>query len=115
MSIKLKVGASFESVEFITLGELAELSGKSKHSLLKLIERGIMPDANFRTPDKQVKHSPNPDRVIRGNRLYSLEVIVPTLSSYLRDNITQGKKITYEQQVELMDIFQKEREHFKLD
>lgn len=115
MSVKLKIGASSELVEFITLGELAELSGKSKYSLLKLIERGIMPDANFRTPDKQVKHSADPNRVIRGNRLYSSEVIVPSLSAYLRDNIMQGKKITYEQQVELMNIFQLEREHFKLD
>lgn len=104
----LKITKEKPPIEFLSLGELAEICGKSKEALKKLIFRGILPDANFRTPRIKSKTGD----MIEGYRLYSKDILVPKLSEYIKKNIHRGKLITIEQRSELINLFEEEREYF---
>lgn len=109
MSCKLKISSTGGLVEFLTLGELANECGKSKDALKSLIDRGIMPDANYRTPATVSKNGDT----IEGYRLYSKEFLVPRLVPYIQKNISRGKLITIEQRSEMLTMFADEREYFE--
>ena len=104
----LKITNNKPAIEFLSLGELAEICGKSKEALKKLILRGILPDANYRTPKIASKNG----AMIEGYRLYSKDILVPKLSAYIRANIHRGKLITIEQRSTLINLFEEEREYF---
>lgn len=94
--------------EFLTVAGLAGvlryktknggLKARSRDALLKLIDRGIMPDANFR--DAQ------------DGRLYSKDVLVPALREIFK-GIGQGKAITIAQRQEILQAFDDERKFFE--
>jgi len=108
MPYLLKIARERPPIEFLSLGELAELCGKSKEALKKLIIRGILPDANYRTPKVKSRDG----SMIEGYRLYSKNVLAPKLSKYIRENIHRGKLVTIEQRSALIILFEEEREHF---
>ena len=74
------------------------LRPRSRSSFLKLIDRGIIPDANFR--DEQ------------DGRLYSKDVLVPALKEIFK-GIGQGRAITIEQKMEIVAAFEDERRYFE--
>lgn len=109
---KLKVSAREDApyIEFITMGELAKLCGKSKETLKKLTNRGILPDSNFRTNPVEIKRGERQGEYIEGYRLYSKQFLVPKLAPYLKKNIKRGVMITREQHLEIIEMFNWERE-----
>lgn len=111
--LKLSANEIEQPIEFYSLGELAKLCGKSKEALKKLTERGIMPEANFRTPKSLIRKGKKEGQYIKGYRLYSKEFIAPKIIKFMR-GVSRGKQITLEQRSELMSIFQEERDYFKL-
>ena len=98
-------------VEFLTISEVTKLCGRSKHSFIKLIDRGIMPDANFRTANKKIKRGLNKGNTIKGDRLYSKDFLVPKVVKIFKE-IQQGKVITPEQRLELCTAFVDERNYY---
>lgn len=109
MPYKLKITKDKPAIEFISLGELADMCDKSKDAFKKLIMRGVLPDANFRTPKTFDKNG----NEVEGHRLYSKDVLVPKLVPYIRKNITQGKLVNIQQKSELITLFEEEREYFE--
>lgn len=107
--LKVSTKPDAPPVEFLTLGELAELCGKSTDTLRKLTKRGILPDANFRTPPTIVKNGADQGKEIEGYRLYSKEYLIPKLVPYIKKNIKQGIMITREQRLDLINMFNEER------
>lgn len=105
MSYILTLPNKDEPVEFLTIGEVAKLCNKSTDALKKLTQRGILPDANFRTPPIINKNGVETE----GYRLYSKEVLVPRLVEFLKTKVSQGVTITHEQQRELYKMFSEER------
>ena len=102
----LRVGGA--NHEFVTLGELAKMSGKTTDSMKKLIKRGLIPDSNLRTPPKKITYGERIGELIEGDRIYSLNILVPVLVPLLK-SITQGKRITIEHKVKIYDAFEMER------
>ena len=96
-------------VEFLTVEETAKKCGRSRHAFLKLIARGILPDANFRTAPKVVKRGDKIGDVIKGYRLYSKDYLVPKLIVLFR-SIKQGRAITMGQKKALADAFVYEKQ-----
>ena len=112
MGYSLSLPNSSEPVEFITLGELAKKCGKKKDTLIKLINRNILPDANFRTGGITIKKGDRAGEVMLGHRLYSRDYLTPKLVRYIKKNIKRGSLITIEQESELATLFEDERKHF---
>lgn len=100
MSFQLKLSnePNAKKIVFVTIGELATLAGRTKESLKKLTDRGILPESNYRTR--------------KGYRLYSKEFLVPRLVPYLK-KIKQGVEVTPDQRVDLKVMFTEERSHYK--
>lgn len=109
----LKLSEDTEPIEFLSIGEVAELCNRKKVSLVKLTARGIMPEANFRTPPSQIKRGLRKGQYIKGYRLYSKEFLVPRIVEFMK-GVVQGKQITLEQRSELITMFQKEREFYEI-
>jgi len=109
--LKLKE-EQIEPIEFLSMGEVADLCKKSKEALKKLTERGILPDANFRSPKVLVKRGDRKGEYIDGYRLYSKDFLVPKLVSFIKKNISRGKQVTLEQRSELINMFKEEREYY---
>ena len=99
--------------DFITLGELAKLSGKTSDALKKLMKRGLLPDSNLRTPPSKVTSGERIGETIEGNRIYTVNIIVPILVPLLKQ-ITQGKKIEKKLQLEIYEAFEIERQKLKI-
>lgn len=112
MPYKLRLKEGGEVYEFLSMGELAELCGKSREALKKLTVRGILPESNFRSPKVLINKGLKKGQYIEGYRLYSKEFLVPKLSEYIRKNFQQGKQITLEQRLELLNMFEEERNYF---
>lgn len=107
--LKVSSESNSKPVEFLTMGEVAKLCNKSRDALRKLTERGILPDANFRSPDILIKNGENKGETIEGYRLYSKDILVPKLVPYIKENIKKGVLITREQRLELIEMFNEER------
>lgn len=107
----MKVTPEGDSYEFLTMGELAELCGRSRESIKKLTEKGILPEANFRTKSVTIKKGAKTGQQIRGYGLYSKDFLAPMLAEFLKEEISRGKQITIEQKSKLMTMFESEREH----
>tara|TARA_Y100000034_G_scaffold29728_1_gene36173 strand:+ start:49882 stop:50223 length:342 start_codon:yes stop_codon:yes gene_type:complete len=101
-----------EPVEFLTLKELATECGRSREGLKKMIKRGILPEANFRTPSRVISRGENEGERMLGYRLYSSEVLVPRLANFIKNEIKQGVRITSEQKCELLMMFNEELDYF---
>ena len=112
MPYSLIVKADKDPVEFISLGELAKLCGKSREAIKKLTERGIMPDANFRSPKVLIRKGEKKGQYIDGYRLYSKTFLVPKLVPFIKSNISRGKLVTLDQRAKLISMFQSERDYF---
>ena len=108
MPYKLRLPNHPEPTEFLSLGELADFCGRSKDTFKKMIHSGQMPEANFRTQSTTVKKGEKAGDTIRGHRLYSKNIIAPRLKK-LFATISQGKKMTDEQKMELLRSFDYER------
>lgn len=98
-----------QPIVFLTLGELAKLSGKSRHAIQDLIVRGLLPESNFRTPKIPIKRGERAGGYIDGYRLYSKDYLIPKLAPYLKKNIKRGIPITREQQLQLIEMFKEEK------
>lgn len=109
-TMKLKPGG--DSYEFLTMGELADLMGRSKDSLKKLTEKGIIPDSNFRTKKVLINTGARKGEYIEGYRLYSKDFLAPMLVDFFKEEVRQGKQITIEQKSKLITMFEMERDHF---
>lgn len=108
--LRVKPDQSAPPIEFLTIGELAGLCGKSKDALKKLTDRGILPDANFRTPRIEIKRGEGLGKTREGYRLYSKDVLIPKLVPYIKKNFKRGILITRDQRLELLNMFREERE-----
>jgi len=111
-SLRLTQDRNTEPVNFLTMGEVAHLCGKSTDSLKKLTLRGILPDANFRTPKIKIKRGDNQGTEREGYRLYSKDFLVPILVPYIKKNFKRGILITREQRLELITMFSEERDFY---
>lgn len=98
--------------EFHTLTELAEECGRSKVAFFKLMERGIIPDANIRGPRREIKRGSRMGEHLAGPRYYTSYFIVPKLVEIFA-GITGGRKITDEQRLAIKEAFEQEREYIK--
>lgn len=83
----------------LTLGELATMVGKDKSTMFKHIERGILPEANFRMPEVELSNG----EMRKGARIYTFDLCIKVKEVY--SDITQGKKVTEKQKAELIKIF----------
>lgn len=99
----LKLHPDGEAVEFYSLLEIARLSGRTKNSLFKLTSRKLLPEPNFRLPDRTIG-----DKVIPGQGLYSA-TLVPHILNYL-EKIERAKKVNPEHTVLIFQQFYAERE-----
>jgi hypothetical protein len=108
------------------------LCNRSTDAFKKLIARGILPDANFRTPKVTIGKGERVGDKIDGYRLYSKEFLAPKLVKFFTDKrmviipstkkkkatrkyiykVSRGKLITLDQKAELLQMFQEERNHF---
>jgi len=113
MPYHLKLSEDRDPIEFLSIGELAELCGRKKITLLKLTTRGIMPEANFRTAPNEIKKGLRKGEFVKGYRLYSKEFLVPKIVEFMK-GVVQGKQITLEQRSELITMFQNEREYYEI-
>lgn len=112
MARNYTIQAGKNPVPMVTLAELAWHCGKrSKLTLLKLITLGVMPDANYRLPRKPNTRGALAGQNIPGQRLYSLNVLVPVVSRIFED-IKQGRQITHDQKNALIQAFVDEKKHF---
>ena len=109
-NLRISSSATSQPIEFLTMGEVAKLCGKSTDALKKLTIKGILPDANFRTPKILIKRGENQGSYRDGYRLYSKDVLIPILVPYIRKNFKRGIQITREQRLALIEMFNKERE-----
>lgn len=94
-------------VTFYTIAEVAKASSKSTHALRKLMERGLLPEANFRSQGIQIHTGARAGEQIMGARLYS-EAIFGDLVRWLK-SIKQGRKITPEMEGVIRALFASER------
>ena len=108
--LRLSSDTTTAPVEFLTMGEVALLCGKSTDALKKLTQKGILPDANFRTQKILIKNGERQGEYIDGYRLYSKNFLVPKLAPYIKKNIMQVIQITRHQRLDLIDMFNEERE-----
>lgn len=111
MPTRMRLKAGGTVIHFLTMGELADYCGKSKESLKKLTERGIMPEANFRTPKVAIKKGLKKGKLLEGYRLYSRDFLAPKIVEFMKNEVKQGQQITLEQRIKLMNMFQEEREY----
>jgi hypothetical protein len=108
MPYKLRLPNNEQPTTFYSLGELAEACGRSKDTFKKMIHGGQMPEANFRTPPSIIKKGENMGEEIKGHRLYSRDFLVPKLKLVF-DGVSQGRKMTDEQKMEMYKAFDDER------
>lgn len=108
--LRLSSDKNSEPIEFLTMGEVAKLCGKSTDALKKLTQRGILPDANFRTPKIAIKKGSSQGNLRDGYRLYSKHTLVPILAPYIKKHFKRGVLITREQRLELIEMFNNERQ-----
>ena len=111
---KLKISGKEEKprVEFLTIGELSELCGRTTYALRKLVQKGILPDANFRLPEGTNKYNIAVGKEPGGIRLYSKEILVPRIVKVFK-GIKRGKAITIDQKKELLQAFMYEKFYFE--
>ena len=103
---KMKVDGKV--VTFYTISEVAKASGKEGCTIRKLIERGLLPEANFRSTKTVIRVGNRAGESIPGVRLYS-EAIYEDLTRWLR-SVRKGSKITPEMSLEVTRLFKSERE-----
>lgn len=91
-------------VVFYTLYELASKCERLPQSLRKLEKKGILPEANFRTPDETFD-----DFKRRGKRLYS-EALVEEIALIFSNEVRKGVTISEDTKIKLRIAFKKEKE-----
>lgn len=101
-------------VAFLTIDETARLCGRGRAAFIKLIYRGLMPDANYRTKSKVMQKGEKRGEKIPGTRIYSKDFLVPKLVSIFK-GISQGKSISMEQRKALSDAFIAEKNYFETE
>lgn len=99
-------------IDFFEIEEMADKCKRSKYTFYRLIERGIMPDANFRTPDRVIQRGVKRGKKLKGSRLYSSEFLAPKLISFFK-GVKQGRTITHEQREELIKMFLEEKKFYE--
>lgn len=97
---------SGESVELVTINELAELSGKKVITLKKWEEKGWLPCANFR--DKPVVTSNGV--TIKGKRLYTRKYALMLANEISKAK--QGVELEHQVIVNIANVFKLEREEY---
>lgn len=130
--LRISTDINKDPIEFLTLGEIAKLCDRSTEAFKKLIARGILPDANYRTPRVTIGRGEREGTKVAGYRLYSKEFLAPKLVKFFTDRkliiipatknkratrkyvykVSRGKLITIDQRAELLQMFQEERNHF---
>ncbi len=106
--VSKKVGST--PVQFYTISEMAAKCGRSKHAFTKLIDRGILPDANIRSAPTVISKGDKAGTEVPGTRLYSVEYLAPGLIAFFK-TVTQGKTISHDQKNEVIKLFQAEKKH----
>lgn len=96
-------------VDFYTLAELAHVCGLAPGSFRKYIQKGIIPDANFRKPGREYfNKSLNAKVTVAGARLYTVGSLAPKLKAVF-SQVKQGRSMTVEQKQLIIKAFQEER------
>lgn len=98
-----------KEVECITILGLAQMSNRSAIAIRKMIEKGILPEANFRGTPVLFSRGVNAGVTFKGQRLYSME-LAHDLSKYIKSNLRRGSKVTDRQKLNIQKIFEIERE-----
>lgn len=98
-----------KKVKFYRISEMAALCGRTNKAFYKLIDRGIMPDANFRTPNRIIEKGHLRGSEMLGERLYSVDYLAPKLIEIFK-TVKQGRTITIETKQALWEAFSYERE-----
>lgn len=100
-------------VAFFTMCELAKYCGREDSTFRKYVQRGILPDANFRKPDTSYyQKNAVTKTVVPGARLYTAEVLAPKLRAIFK-KIKRGRSITIEQKREIIKAFNDELRFFE--
>lgn len=107
--IALRVPGNSEPVEFIGVKELATLCGKTSAALIKMTQKGLIPDANFRSPEVVVRKGLYAGSTLKGNRLYSLKVLAPVIVPLI-SSIKWGVTTPTETKLALIEAFKMEKE-----
>lgn len=94
-------------VKFYTIAEVAKAAGKTGAALRKLMERGLLPEANYRSSSVEIKTGERSGEKMKGSRLYS-EAIYPELVEWLK-SVKQGSKISPEMELSIRRLFESER------
>lgn len=90
--------------EFVTISTLAKMSRRKASTLRKWEFTGILPPANFRTPDVPIIGG----KSRLGVRLYTLELAIK-VSELIRNTVYQGVAIPQETLVKFKELFSEER------
>lgn len=90
-------------VEVVTISGLAELSERSQKTIRKMMERGILPEANIRTPETPKQE---------GSRLYTYNMAIDVAK--IIKNFAQGVKVTENQKQAIRDLFMHEKIEYNL-
>lgn len=117
MSVFLNMPGKGEKgpVEFLTIKEMAALCGnRGTHSFMKLIKRGLMPDANYRTEGTVIGTGERVGTEVQGARLYSKNYLAPKLIEIFK-TVYQGKKLTMDQRQKLAEAFTSEKKYFETE
>jgi hypothetical protein len=113
--IEMLVKEGKPPVKFYTVAEMAKKCGKSKHTFYKYVERGTMPDANYRKPANEIKRGERAGGMIEGERLYSVDILAPLLIKIFKDKkkVLRGRAISIETKQELFAAYAEEKDYYK--
>ena len=99
-----------QKVKCVNVAGLAKLCNRQAATIRKLEQQGIMPPANFRTPETEgqgvLKGTMRP-----GNRVYTYEFALK-IAEVFAEHIFQGKEIPQVAKVKLREIFIEEKTKF---
>lgn len=99
----MKVKYGDQIVEVLTIGALAKEINRTPAYLRKMIERGLLPEANLRTAGGQSKSGEQ----VEGNRLYSRELVTELKTVF--QNVKQGREMSIEQKQAIFQAFENEK------
>lgn len=101
--MKKPVNIGGKLYKVLTITELGKLLNRSTHTLRQYEKRKILPRSNFRLPPTITRSG----REIEGLRIYTEELAHELKTIFL--NISQGKRITEEQALQIRSAFLREK------
>lgn len=104
---KFKINGSL--VECVTIKGLADMAKRKPISIRKLIQSGVLPEANFcGTPVVWTKGE-KAGETVKGQRYYTM-ALADMVAAYIKSNFVSGRTITEKQKLHLKKLFEKEKQ-----